>query len=265
MGGAFEQAWLLLKAAFQPAQGKFMGAGMNQSVYEQDGNPDVVKVGDLAQNPAGLDHGYYNHLLSQVPSLPFFPGQSPMEQTAELPSEVNTASLPILSTQTKLDGLDRGKAGLYADTVRGRHLANTLYDIGDQGKLLEALGLSDLKRENWGATKQGIPEHLVTGEPSQRLVQVHDPAFYSHLDTSQEAAEGRGAAPRKLGRDYNIPAGTLEEFARTVDKNPFDDYIAPIEDSYYDFNEGAKTEDALAMLNQRQDAVNAMLASLGIR
>jgi hypothetical protein len=265
MLGAFEQAWLLLKSAFQPAQGVYHGAGMNQTVYRQKDNPDVVKVGDLLQNPAGLDHGYYNHLLSQMPSLPFFPGQSPMEQTAELPSEVNTASLPILSTQPKLDGLERSSAGLHADTVRGREMLQpTLYGHGDQGALLEAMGLSDLKRENWGATKQGIPENIVTGEPSQRLVQVHDPAFYSHLDTSQDAADSRGPAPRKLGRDYNIPAGTLEEFARTVDKNPFDDYIAPIEDSYYDFNEGAKTEDALAMLNQRQDAVNAMMASLGI-
>lgn len=262
MGGAFEQAWLLLKAAFQPSEGRFIGSGMNQSVYGQAGNPDVVKVGDLSQNPRQLDDMYYHHLLSQLPSLPMFPGQSPIEQTAELPSEVNTASLPMLSTQPRVDGLERSGAGLYADTVRGRKLADALYDIGDQGKLIEAMGLSDLKRENWGATKQGIPEQIVTGEPSQRLVQVHDPSFYSHLDASQEAAEGRGPAPRKLGRDYNIPAGTLEEFARTVDRNPFDKYTEPIEESFYDFSKNP--EEGLERLNQRQTAIDDMMASLGL-
>ena len=272
MGGAFEQAWLLLKEAFQPAQGNFLGAGMNQSVFGQAGNPDVVKVGDLSQNPGQIDDMYYNQILNLMGvNNNMFTGQQPIELTQALPSNVDTAGLPILSTQPRLDTLPRGSEGLYADNVRGRNLANTLYDMNDQGPLLEAMGLSDLKRENFGASiptpDQGIPEQMVVGEPhfSQRLVQAHDPAFYSHLDTSQEAADARGPAPRKLGRDYNIPAGTLEDFARTVDQNPFDDFVAPIEDTYYDFKEGAKTDDALATLNQRQDAINAMLASLGLR
>ena len=270
MDAAFEQAWTLLKAAFQPAQGNFLGAGMNQAVFGQAGNPDVVKVGDLSQNPAQLDDMYYNQMLNLMGiNNSMFAGQQPLELTQTLPSNVDTAGLPILSIQPRLDTLPRGSEGLYADNVRGRNLANALYDMNDQGALLEAMGLSDLKRENFGASiptpNQGIPEQAVTGKPSNRLVQVHDPAFYSHLDTSQEAADARGPAPRKLGRDYNIPAGTLEDFARTVDQNPFDDFVAPIEDTYYDFKEGAKTDDALATLNQRQDAINAMLASLGLR
>ena len=84
MSAAFEQAWSLLKAAFQPTEGTYIGSGMNQAVYGQDDNPDVVKVGDMFANPTAMTDMYLlNRLAEMYPGL--FASQAPIQQTAPLP------------------------------------------------------------------------------------------------------------------------------------------------------------------------------------
>jgi hypothetical protein len=78
MGTAFEQAWMLLKSVFQPAEGYRIGEGMNQIVYGMEGDPDVTKVG-----PASTLGDMYLHQLL-TPEVPIFAGQVPIAQTMPL-------------------------------------------------------------------------------------------------------------------------------------------------------------------------------------
>ena len=85
MSGAFEQAWLLLKAAFQPIDAdEVLGQGKNQTVLGQSGNPDVTKVGGVM----GAEDMYWqNRLASLMPQR--FVSQEPTVLNTDLPSHLS--------------------------------------------------------------------------------------------------------------------------------------------------------------------------------
>jgi hypothetical protein len=269
MAEPFEEAWSLLKAAFQPAQGGYIGSGMNQTVYGQEGNPDVVKVGDMDANPNALSDMYWLHNLAQM-SPQRFAGQRPIEQTAELPQEVRS-HLPMLSVQERgVPFEEHSKSRV--DAIRGRQLADAIFSMGDQGKLLEGMGMADIKPPNWMKVAPDRPathnEEFVTGKPGPHQAVIHDPMFYGPTNTGGDAAHEMAATiargvPRRLGPDYTIPEETKERFARTLDANPFDKFTMPIDESLYGMD-SPHLDAGIERLNQQQRAVDDMRASLGI-
>jgi len=232
MGAAFEQAWMLLKAVFQPAEGYPIGEGMNQIVYGMEGDPDVTKVG-----PASTLGDMYIHQLL-TPEVPIFAGQVPIAQTMPLTPEAEArfgSRAPVLSQQQRGIPLAEGSSPR-ADAIRGRELMQALYSHPhEQSALLEGLGLADIKPPNWMQTQgqQGLPVSSITGDPSLtgRAV-IHDPMFYGAVnpkafDEMMRAQAARGT-PRKLGEDYFIPENVRESFARRVDALPYEQFVEPV-------------------------------------
>jgi len=257
-------AWSILKAAFQPAQGVQIGAGMNQTVFGQSGNPDVVKVSDLDKRPQQLDAMYYNELLSRLP-LGLFPGQVPIEQTAQLPEKLGPMSLPILSMQSRGDPLPGSPHGLDTDTAWGREIQAALHA---GVPLLEAMNLMDLKPQNWMSHHSAGPimtDHTVQRQnmltrPVGRPVVIHDPDFGEAGVFRPRAGVGR----RQPGIDYEIPESQLNLLARRVDELPFEKYIEPIEDSYDEFHGGKGYDTLQDRLAQRERAINRMFSHIGV-
>jgi hypothetical protein len=257
-------AWSILKAAFQPAQGVQIGAGMNQVVFGQSGNPDVVKVSDLDKNPSQLDAMYYNQLLSQLP-LGLFAGQMPIEQRMPLPTELGEQSLPILSQQIRGRQIAGSPLGIDEDTARGRVIQQSVYNALP---LLEAMNLHDLKPQNWmehhrasglmnryQLTKPGI------GSPRDpKPVLIHDPDF-GEAGVFQPR---RGVGRRRPGVDFEIPEDQLYLLARRADELPFEQFVKPIEESYDDFHEGRGYDALQDRLAQRKRAINRMFSHIGI-
>ena len=264
MSAAFEQAWLLLKAAFQPIEGKFIGSGMNQSVYGQEGNPDVVKVGRLDANPGALSDPYWSTILSEM--TPDIVSQRPIQQTAELPSEVNAARLPFLSIQERGEPFEDYER--QEDALRGRELAQMMYDRGDIGPLLEYMRMADAKPPNWMKVKRRshtyIPESQIRPEEMGRDQAVlMDPMYYLPDDESHTAHIAAGP-PRRRGKDYEIPEESIESLARQVDKEPFEQFIEPVESSYEEFLP-EREEHSWDHMAQGQQNVDRMLELLGLR
>ena len=235
MSEAFAQAWSLLKAVFQPIESDYrLGAGQNQVVFGQEGNPDVTKVGGLDGTTTVSDMYLLNTLAQMYPDL--LVGQRPIVQTEELPSDLQTdpkLQLPILSTQER--GVPFG-AGGYEDVIRGRHLTQALYGAGDTGKLFENLGMTDLKPPNWIKHPRGkLPHYFITGQDpvvGTEGALIMDPMFMAPDDTSQIARLARGS-PYK---PPPVPAETLERFARQIDREPYEQFIEPVLQSYEEFN-----------------------------
>ena len=135
MSGAFEQAWLLLKAAFQPIDAdEVLGQGKNQTVLGQLGNPDVTKVGGVM----GAEDMYWqNRLASLMPQR--FVSQQPSLLNTDLPSHLSESyghTLPIMSTQERGTPLTGARAQnpnlseIQADKInamRGREIARTRF------------------------------------------------------------------------------------------------------------------------------------------
>ena len=260
MSEAFEQAWLLLKS-FQPSEGRYLGEGQNQMVYQKDGEPNVTKVGG-ANN---LSDMYFNEL--QQPLVPIFSGQRPIVQ--KLPFDNNIESrmgnnAPILSEQIQGSPLEEG-VSRRADNLRGRALADALYRHGDKGALLQALGLADVKPPNWMEInpEKGVPISSITGDSSRRGKAIlHDPMFYHPEDKSEAAYLARGK-PDKLGRDYTISDDVKESVARRVDDLPFENYIQPIFDSEVPMSL-AQEQLLHERADEQNDKVQSMLRHLGL-
>jgi hypothetical protein len=269
MLGAFEQAWLLLKAVFQPSEGYLLDEGMNQMVFGREGDPDVTKVGGVFTLP---DMYYLNRLAVERPDL--FVSQNPIAQTMELPMDAQARfneRIPVLSQQVR--GIPLQYEGTKrAGKLRGDRLAEALYD-SQGGELLEALGLSDVKPANWMQTipQRGIPVSEITGDPSQqgRAVMM-DPMFYGPANPSPEvdfarflAAMGARKVPRRLGIDYQLPEEQKESFARRVDELPFEQFIEPVLESEIPMSRAQ--EDLLfdSLLDQEDD-VKSTLGQIGV-
>jgi len=225
MSAAFEQAWIFLK--FQPSDGRFVGSGQNQFVYAKEGEPNVTKVGG-AETVGDL---YLHELLN--PQVPIFAGQTMIPMTQPIPMEAESKiEAPVLSQQQFGRPLEEGPSR-GADAIRGRQLAEAIHRTGQQGPLLEALGLADVKPPNWMQTvpDRGVPVKVITGDPNREgKAVIHDPMFYDAEDKGHDAFLARGT-PRRLGSDYTIPDETKESFARRVDELPFEQYTQPIFDS----------------------------------
>ena len=249
MSAAFEEAWIFLKAAFQPVEGDFLGSGANQYVYEQAGNPDVVKVGGLSTVP----ELYFNELLKPTK---MFAGQSLIPMTEELPMEAQArfaGRIPVLSTQIR--GTPFPDTGNYkrniSDSFKNMIQA---YDHPRYGPLLEALGVADLKKPNF-MTVAGYDYPV-----------IHDPAFYGPDNPRSERSPEYGAAyaargtPRRLGIDYTIPDRLREAFARRVDELPFDEYVEPLYQSEAPVNTDLESE----LMNQALN-IDSILGKIGVR
>ncbi len=260
MSGAFEMAWMLLK--FQPSEGNFLGSGQNQFVYQKDGEPNVTKVGGA--NTIG--DMYLHELLNT--QVPIFAGQRPITQTMPLPIEAESRlgnEAPILSEQVLGTPLEEGKSR-YADNIRGRQLVDAVQRTGNQGPLLEALGIADLKPPNWMQTipEKGVPVKVVTGDPSREgKAVVHDPMFYDAEDKGHDAFLARGTA-RRLGSDYTIPDETKESFARRVDELPFGEFAQPVFDSEVPMSPAQ--EDLLQeRVGEQDERVQSILRRIGVK
>jgi hypothetical protein len=259
-------AWSILKAAFQPREGERLGAGMTQTVFGQEGNPDVVKVSDLRRNPAQLRAMYYNQLLSQIPNLRLFTGQQPMEQTASLPTDLSGMALPILSTQPRvapLEGLSQEKGGMREDVIRGLNLQAGLHEAIP---ILEGLGAHDFKAQNLGVVPEEVGSQLTEmqaiGRGSQEPVRIHDPEF----GEPGHHMPGRGLSGRVPGVDFAIPEHQVEDFGRQVDATPFERFIRPLERSYERFHGDDRAsvnllEDIIA---EQERSQQDMLSHLGV-
>ena len=266
MLGAFEQAWLLLKAVFQPSEGYLLDEGMNQMVFGREGDPDVTKVGGVFTLP---DMYYLNRLAVERPDL--FVSQSPIAQTMELPMDAQARfnqRVPVLSQQVRGNPLQY-EGTKRAGAMRGKQLAQALYDAPG-GELLEALGLSDVKPANWMQTlpQRGVPVSEIMGDPSQqgRAVMM-DPMFYgavnpSNYDERMRAQAMRGD-PRRFGIDYQLPEEQRESFARRIDELPFEQFIDPIFDSEVPMT--AEQEALmLDLLAQQEGNVQSTLGRIGV-
>lgn len=257
-------AWSILKAAFQPAKGVQIGAGMNQTVFGQTGNPDVVKVSDLDKNPSQLDAMYYNQLLSQMPNG-LFAGQQPIEQRMPLPVELREMSLPILSQQVRGREIAGSPLGINEDTARGRIIQQGVYD---KMPLLEAMNLTDLKPQNWMGhhSASGLMyEHQLRkpgiGPPRDpKPVLIHDPDF----GDAGHFQPRRGTGRRRPGVDFEVPEISLSLLQRRIDRTPFDKFVEPIEDSYHDFHSGRGYDALRDRLAQREQAINRMFSHIGL-
>ena len=259
-----DAAWSILKAAFQPAKGVQIGAGMNQRVFGQSGNPDVVKVSDLDKNPSQLDTMYYNQLLSQMP-LGLFAGQMPIEQTAAMPAELGAMKLPILSQQIRGRQIDGSPLGMDEDTARGRIIQQSVYD---KMPLLEAMNLYDLKPQNWmghhsasGLMNEYQLEKPGIGSPRDpKPVLIHDPDFGEAGVFRPRAGVGR----RQPGVDFTIPEHQLKLLEAQARRLPFHQFVEPIEESYHDFHRGRGYDDLQNRLAQRERAIDHMFSHIGI-
>ena len=269
MLGAFEQAWLLLKAVVQPSEGFLLDEGMNQQVFGREGDPDVTKVGGVFTLP---DMYYLNRLAAERPDL--FVSQSPIAQTMELPMDAQARfnqRIPVLSQQVRGQPLD------YAGTkragkLRGTKLAEALFD-SQGGELLEALGLSDVKPANWMqiTPQRGVPVSEIMGDPSQqgRAVMM-DPMFYGPTNPLPEedyarylAAYADRKVPRRLGIDYQLPEEQRESFARRIDELPFEQFIDPIFDSEMPMSRAQENLLFDSLLDQEKD-VKSTLGQIGV-
>ena len=268
MDAPLSAAWALLKAVFQPAEGYRIGEGMNQIVYGREGDPDVTKVGALSTLP----DMYVHQLLAQDPNS-LFVGQTPIAQTMELPVEAESrmrSRVPILSQQVRGTPLEEA-ATKRADAIRGRQLMQALYDMpGERGRLLEALGLADIKPPNWMQTMsgQGVPVRAITGDPAREgRALIHDPMFYGDVNPkdfdARMAAQAARGSPRKLGTDYSIPEDVRESFARRIDELPFEQFAEPLFD--YEVPMSAAQESLLHEgVAQQKGDLQSMLGRIGV-
>ena len=242
MSAAFEEAWIFLKAAFQPAEGDFLGSGANQYVYRQPDNPDVVKVGGAF----GLKDMYLlNRLAAERPDL--FVSQQPIPITQELPMEAQAFlghRAPVLSIQER--GQPLPESGMNA-MRESKNLSTLAYDQPG-GELFEALGMSDVKLPNWMTRLGGQSGSMPIGVLSRRAPSltagyygedglntpafIMDPAFDGPENVGgrieRMMAEQRRGSPRKFGVDYDIPEEQRESFARRIDELPYEEFVDPI-------------------------------------
>lgn len=257
-------AWSILKAAFQPREGVQIGAGMNQVVFGQSGNPDVVKVSDLDKSPSQLDAMYYNQLLSTMPSG-LFAGQQPIEQRMSLPVELREMSMPILSQQPRGRAIAGSPLGLSEDTARGRLIQQSVYNTMP---LLEAMNLTDLKPQNWMGhhSASGLMNEYQLRKPGigrprdPKPVVIHDPDF-GEAGVFQPM---HGVGRRRPGVDFDVPETTLSLLQRRIDRMPFDKFVEPIEDSYSDYHGGRGYDELQDRLAQRERAINNMFSHIGL-
>ena len=262
MSEAFAQAWSLLKAVFQPIESDFrLGAGQNQVVFGQEDNPDVTKVGGL-DNPGALSDMYLLNTLAQMyPDL--FAGQRPIIQTEELPVDLQNnprLKLPVLSTQER--GVPFKPASTKReDSIRGRELAQALYGAGGTGKLLQNLGMVDIKPPNWMKHPRGkLPESFISGRDSgDEKALIMDPMFMAPDDTSHIAHLARGS-PYKAPP---VPVETLEQFTRQIDREPYEQFIEPVLESYEEFNPEL-LESTIDPMSRGQQNVDRITQLMGI-
>ena len=261
MSAAFEQAWIFLK--FQPSDGRFVGSGQNQFVYAKEGEPNVTKVGG-AETVGDL---YLHELLNS--QVPIFAGQTMIPMTQPIPMGAESKiEAPVLSQQEFGRPLGEGPSR-GADAIRGRQLAEAIHRTGQQGPLLEALGLADVKPPNWMRTEsdRGVPVKRITGDPnSEGNAVIHDPMFYG--PTNPPTLEGGIAQtargdPRRFGVDYSIPDETKESFARRVDELPFEQYTQPIFDSEVPMSP-AQEELLQQRVEGQGDRVRSILDQIGV-
>ena len=273
MSAAFEEAWIFLKAAFQPAEGDELGMGANQLVYRQPDNPDVVKVGGAF----GLTDMYLlNRLAAERPDL--FVSQQPIPITQELPMEAQAFlghRAPVLSIQ------ERGQPLPASGTNAMRESKNLSVLAYDQpgGELLEALGMSDVKLPNWmtrmgnqpGSMPIGVlasmaPSLLASygfegGDGLRRPAFIMDPAFDGPENfgdiRQREIGLRRRGDPRRLGIEYEIPEEQRESFARRIDELPYMDFVDPIYDTEIPMGEGEARflDDMIMGSGERADAI----------
>ena len=266
MLGAFEQAWLLLKAVFQPSEGYFLDEGMNQMVFGRKGDPDVTKVGGVFTIP---DMYFVNRVAAERPDI--MASQKLIPQTMELPMDAQARfnqRVPVLSQQVRGQPLDY-TGTKRAGAMRGKQLAQALYDAPG-GELLEALGLSDVKPANWMQTtpQRGVPVSEIMDDPSrQGRAVMMDPMFYGAVNPSNYEERMRAQAmrgdPRRLGIDYQLPEEQRESFARRIDELPFEQFIDPIFDSEVPMTtaqEGLMHD----LLAQQEGNVQSTLGRIGV-
>jgi len=266
MTGAFEQAWLLLKAVFQPSEGYLLDEGMNQQVFGREGDPDVTKVGGVFTLP---DMYYLNRLAVERPDL--FVSQNPIAQTMELPVDTQARfnqRIPVLSQQVRGQPLQY-EGTKRAGAMRGKQLAQALYDAPG-GELLEALGLSDVKPANWMQTlpQRGMQVSEIMDDPSQqgRAVMM-DPMFYGAVNPSnfeeRMRAQAMRGAPRRLGIDYQLPEEQRESFARRVSELPFEQFIQPVLESEIPMSR-AQEDLLFDLLEDQEKDVQSTLGRIGV-
>lgn len=266
MSKAFEQAWLLLKAVFQPSEGFLLDEGMNQQVFAREGDPDVTKVGGVFTIP---DMYYLNRLAAERPDI--MVSQKLIPQTMELPMDTQARfnhRVPVLSQQVRGNPLQY-EGTKRAGAMRGKQLAQALYDAPG-GELLEALGLSDVKPANWMQIlpQRGLPVSEIMDDPSQKgRAVLMDPMFYGAVNPSnfeeRMRAQAMRGTPRRLGIDYQLPEEQRESFARRIDELPFEQFIDPIFDSEVPMT-AAQEALLLDLLAQQEGNVQSTLGRIGV-
>ena len=92
----------------------------------------------------------------------------------------------------------------------------------------------DIKPPNWMKHPRGkLPESFVSGQESvDEKALIMDPMFMAPDDTSQIARLARGSPYEPPP----VPAETLERFARQIDREPYEQFIEPVLQSYEEFN-----------------------------
>ncbi len=262
MGGAFEQAWLLLKAAFVPTDpDQQIGAGMFRTVYGQEGNPDATKFGygPGLSNMATLDtmgQMYPETFLGERPAylqypetgIPDYLMRKPTGQVVS-PGSLGPDSMPLPSTQELGEPLVR-PAGYTQEgwnKSKGIGLQNAL---ADAYPLTEAAQMWDIKPENWLGTGAGrVPSSLVGVSDSPRA-KLMDPMFM-----------GEQQAFRPMNQ-IQVEPRTLAEFGRKLPD--VEDFADPWSDMVYEQGTPSQMESFDTMMMREAKEQQRLKDRLGI-
>jgi len=260
MSGAFEQAWLLLKAAFIPTDPQQqLGAGMFRTVYGQEYNPDVTKFGygglaDMSTLTA-LARMYPELFIEEKPAyldypiggLPDFvmrrPTGEPISDTRELGTEVG---MPFPSTQERGRPLERPE-GYTAQSwlqSRSKPLLSNPGGIYDRYPITEQLSMWDIKPENWIGAKDGMMDAQRLGSPTPSQAKLMDPMFLSPKHMYGPPV------------NVNLDPNTIEQFAQSY--TPVEQFAKPWErmsDQFGTLSQQDRFEDMLMGEAEREQLI----------
>ena len=263
MSAAFEQAWVLLKAAFLPTDPEQqLGAGMFRTVYGQQGNPDVTKFGygglsDMATLNA-LAQMYPELFLDERPAyldypesgppdfLMMRPSGEPIADTRELGTEVG---LPFPSTQQLGRPIEMPQ-GYTSQEWLQRRSKPLLGSIYDKYPIAEQLQMWDIKPENWLGVEGGRMPISNIGSSQSGQAKLMDPMFL--------------APQYQYGKiqDVELQPETVEQFAQNV--TPVEQFAQPWEQMAQRFGTPQQQDRFEDMLTGEEERMQLILDRLGL-
>ena len=262
MSAAFEQAWLLLKAAFVPTDpDQQIGAGNFRTVYGQKGNPDATKFGygPGLSNMATLDtlaQMYPELFIGEKPAylekpesgLPDYLMRKPtghMVSTGTLGPD----SMPLPSTQELGQPLVRptGYTRQGWDKSKGIDLQNA---IANTYPLTEAAQMWDVKPENWLGTETGRVPSSEVGVSASPRAKLMDPMFMGEQQTFRPMSQ------------IQVEPRTLAEFGRKLPD--VEDFAEPWSDMVYEQGTPSQVESFDTMTSEEAQMQQALRDRLGI-